>query len=110
MSIGRLLTQTATITDTPKGAADAEGNWTPGAGTSTTSPCRLQDGESTEIFEGTDRIVADALLFLPAGAAITGRSEVTVDAKRYQVVGRPAELRTPRGLHHIEVHLRRIDG
>lgn len=110
MSIGRLLTQTATITGTAKGAADAEGNWTPGAGTTTTWPCRLQDGESTELFEGADRIVADALLFLPAGAPITGRSEVTVDGKPYQVVGRPAELRTPRGVHHLEVHLRRVDG
>ena len=112
MSIARMLTQTATITDTPKGSTDAEGNWVPGPGPPATStePCRLQHGTSEEVFVGADRIIADALLFLGPATAITGRSEVTVDGKRYQVVGRPAELRTPRGVHHLEVHLRRVDG
>ena len=110
MSFARMLTQTATITDTPKGTADDEGNWVPGAAETSTQPCRLQDGVSEEVFVGADRIIADALLFLGPNAAITGRSEVTVDAKRYQVVGRPAEMRTPLGIHHLEVKLRRVDG
>ncbi len=109
MSIARLLTQTATVTRTPSSTADSEGNWAPGTQTATTYACRLQDGESIETFEGANRIVADALLFLPASASINGRDEVTVDAKRYQVVGRPAEMRTPRGIHHIEARLQRVD-
>ena len=108
MSLSRMLTQTATITDTPKGTTDDEGNWVPGAAATSTEPCRLQDGTSLEVFEGTNSIIADGLLFLGPAAAITGRSEVTVDGKRYQVVGRPAEMRTPRGVHHLEVKLRRV--
>ncbi len=61
------------------------------------------------MFEGADRIIANARLFLGPESSITGRSEVTVESKRYQVVGKPAEMRTPRGVHHIEANLRRAD-
>ena len=109
MSITRLLTQTATISDTPTTTSDAEGNWTPGTAVVSTEPCRLEDGQSIEVFDGANRITGDARLFLGPGAVITGRSEVTVAAKRYAVVGQPAEQVSPRGIHHIEALLRRVD-
>ncbi len=104
-----MLTQTATIDNTPSTAADNEGNWVPGTPATTIEPCRLEYGSSVEVFAGADRIIADALVFLGPTSSITGRSEVTVDSNRYQVVGQPIEMRTPLGVHHIEATLRRVD-
>lgn len=104
-----MLTQTATISDTPATTSDAEGNWTPGTPVTSTEPCRLEDSQSIEVFDGANRIIADARLFLGPDASITGRSEVTVDAKPFVVVGKPTEQRTPRGVHHVEALLRRAD-
>jgi len=100
-----MLTQTATITRTPSTTVDAEGDWTSGTQTASTSPCRLEAGRSVEVFDGAERLVADALIFLPATADITSHDEVTVGGRRYQVVGQPAEMRSPAGVHHIEANL-----
>lgn len=105
-----MLTQTATVTRTPSTTADSEGNSVPGVQVITNYPACLQDGGAFETFEGANRIVADALVFLPGTADINGRDEVTVSGERYQVVGQPSEMRTPRGIHHVEAFLVRADG
>lgn len=119
MSYARLLTQTATITNTAAVAsADSEGNWIPGAQTTTTEPCRLERGhggrqskaDTDESFDqGADRLSSTWLLFLGPTSAVTGRSLVTVAGKRFEVEGEPNQLSTPRGPHHIEAFLSSIE-
>lgn len=116
MSIGRLLTQVATITrvrPTTAGSTDAEGNWLPGTPSTSSYPCRLERGhggrqsrtDTSEDYEGAERMSSTWLLFLPATADITGRDLVTVEGREFDVDGEPVVLRTPRGAHHIEAFL-----
>ncbi|MFN2537965.1 MAG: hypothetical protein ABR549_07395 [Mycobacteriales bacterium] len=110
MSLRSLLTQTATVRSAASGtAADAEGNWTPGALATATYPALLQQTETIETFEGRDRLTSTHLLFLEATAVISGRDLVDIGGRHYEVVGQPAVLRTPRGAHHIEARLRDLD-
>lgn len=117
MSIGRLLTQTATITRVRPATApdsDSDGNWLPGTPTTASYPCRLERGhggrqsraDTSESYdEGAERMSSAWLLFLPSTADITGRDLVTVEGRKFEVDGEPTVLRTPRGPHHIEAFL-----
>lgn len=111
MSFDRMLTQTATIVHHAPAGSDAEGNPTFATATTTTYPALLQQRDSVELVDGELRTITNLFLFLPAAAAgETFTDEVLLDGLRYQVVGQPDVLRTPRGVHHVETRLRRIAG
>jgi hypothetical protein len=54
--------------------------------------------------------VYDSVLFLAADATITGADRVEWQGGTYEVAGPPNQAWTPRGEHHLEVPLRRVDG
>lgn len=108
MSLTTLLTQTVTVTRRQFDALDAYGNPTSGTETTAVWPARLEQLSSDELVHDRDTIVADWRMFLPAAAAIGPFDAVESDGRTFEVWGDPAEQRSPRGVHHLEVKLRRV--
>ncbi len=104
MSLTSQFTQTAVVTHTAPGATDAEGNWSPGTQTTVSCPCRLEQLEASR-----GRGASIWRLFLLPDIAIGPTDRVVVDGESFEVDGRPDVLATPRGPHHIEARLRRVD-
>lgn len=50
------------------------------------------------------------ILFLPSGTDIEAHDRVEIDGQLYEVDGVPQSAWSPRGEHHIEANLRRVDG
>lgn len=50
------------------------------------------------------------ILFLPSGTDIEAHDRVEIDGQLYDVDGEPRAAWSPRGEHHIEANLRRVDG
>lgn len=111
MSFDGLLTQTVALLE-PAADTDDDGNpvddW--GSATSTDSKGLLQQTSAIEVTLGRDTVISDWLLFLPADAAVDAVARVVVDGSTFEVVGRPDLVRTPRGVHHVEVRLRLVEG
>lgn len=108
VSIEALMTQPVTVVHRATGTPDGEGNPEPGATTSTDYLGCIQQIDSVEVLEGERLTSTNLLLFLPTSAAITAEDELTSGSDRYRVVGYPNVVRTPRGPHHIEAHLRLV--
>lgn len=108
MSLTGLLAETATIYEPAFDAIDAYGNPQPGTETSATWPARLEQLSSDELVRDRDTVVADWRMFLPAGATVSQFARVESAGRRFDVWGDPIEQRTPRGIHHLEVKLRRV--
>lgn len=108
MSIERLLTQTVTIVRRSFDAVDQYGSPQPGSTTSAVWPARLESLTSTETIRDRDVVVADWRVFLPAAAQIGPFDQVVESDRTFEVWGDPIERRAPRGVHHLEVRLRRI--
>jgi len=108
VSLQSLLTQIATIYHPQFNALDSYGNPQPGTETSDIWPARFEQLSSDEFVRDRDTVVADWRVFLPAEAAVTPFSRVEVDGKTFEVWGDPIEQRAPRGIHHLEVRLRRV--
>jgi head-tail adaptor len=58
----------------------------------------------------TTAVITDSVLFLPPETDITERDRVEVDGRTYAIDGVPVKARTPRGVHHLEVKLRAVEG
>ncbi len=108
MSLNGLLAEQATIYHPEFDAVDAYGNPQPGTETSETWPARLEQLSSDEIVRDRDTVVADWRMFLPAAATVSQFSRVESAGRTFEVWGDPIEQRTPRGIHHVEVKLRRV--
>lgn len=108
MSLASLLTQTATIIRPSFDAVDAYGNPQPGTTTSTDYPARLEGLSSDELVRDRDTIVADWRMFLPPDADVSPFDRIESDGKTFEVWGDPIEQRAPRGIHHLELRLRRV--
>lgn len=106
MSLRTMLTETATVIHPEFDALDAYGTPQPGTETSVEWPARLEQLSSTELVRDRDTVVADWRMFLPAAATIGPFDRVESAGRRFEVWGDPIEQRTPRGAHHLEVHLR----
>ena len=55
-----------------------------------------------------DTVVADWRVFLPSDATISPFDRIEADGKTFEVWGDPVEQRSPRGVHHLEVRLKRV--
>jgi len=79
--------------------------------TTTSAKGWLSITSTTELAEdGREAQVTRTVLSLPAGTAIAGADRVTIDGATYEVDGNPITAYTPRGAHHIEANLRRVEG
>lgn len=111
MSLDTLLRQDIQII-TPATGTDDYGNttfdWV--NATSVTVKGWIQQATSTEVSVGRDTVVADHTLFLHATAVITAYARVWHDGRTFEVVGLPDVMDRPAAGHHLEVHLRSIDG
>lgn len=108
MSIDQLLTQTATVHRRAYDAVDEYGDPQPGTVASVAYPARLEALSSTEVVRDRDVVVADWRAYLPATAVVGPFDQVEEDGKVFEVWGDPIERRAPRGVHHLELRLRRI--
>lgn len=105
MSLAGLLSETVTViryADT----TDAYGNTVAGAETRTTYRARLEQLRTEELVRDRDTVIVDWRAFFPAGADITPYDRLEARGNLFEVVGLPASLHSPRGPHHLEVHLR----
>lgn len=107
MSVRRLLTQTVTVRR-PDQTTDAEGNVT-STWAATTHNGRVEPASTFEVAD--DRVVTTSewRLFLPPDVDVSSDDQVDADGQRFDVVGRAAVMRTPRGPHHVEVRLRIVE-
>jgi hypothetical protein len=103
-----MLTEQATVYHPTFDAVDAYGNPQPGTETSDAYPARLEQLSSDELVRDRDTVVADWRIFLPAAAAIGPFDRVESGGRTFEVWGDPIEQRAPRGVHHLEVRLRRV--
>jgi hypothetical protein len=108
VSLQSLLAESATIYHPQFDAVDAYGNPQPGIETSEVYPVRLEQLSTDELVRDRDTVVADWRMFLPAGAEIGPFDRVESDGRTFEVWGDPIEQRTPRGVHHQEIKLRRV--
>ena len=115
MSLATLLTDPVTL-QTRATATDSRGDtystWTAGATVSgRLTPASTVGAGSSERLAGQDQIVVDWLLLLPAGTPL-GPYDRVVDAagRRWDVVGAPVHASSPRGPHHVEAHVRWVEG
>lgn len=108
MSLTGLLTETATVYEPAYDAIDAYGDIQPGTETATNYPARLEALSSDELIRNQDTIVADWRMFLPPHVTLSPFARVEADGKRFTVWGDPIERRAPRGIHHVEVALKRV--
>lgn len=85
---------------------DEYGNTVTGAESRTSVAGRLEQLRTDEIIRDRDTVITDWRAFLPAGTDITPYDRLAARGNLFEVVGLPNEHHTPRGPHHIEVHLR----
>jgi head-tail adaptor len=107
MTLSGLLSETVTViryTD----ATDAYGNTEPGAETRVAYPARLEQLRTDEIVRDRDTVITDWRAFLPADADVTAYDRIQARGHLFEVVGLPASQHSPRGAHHLEVHLRYV--
>lgn len=57
-----------------------------------------------------DAVTTSLVAFFEPGTPIDAYKRVVVDGDVYQVDGAPDLASTPRGVHHLEVHLDRVAG
>lgn len=110
MSLENLLTQTVTLEPYVAGEDDRYGNPTEGYGPGVEEPCRLEQTGGTEVTDGRDALVSDWQLFLLPDTTASGRSRATVEGRVFEVIGPPAEARTPRRVSHVVARLRHVEG
>jgi hypothetical protein len=108
MSLTGMLTETVTVYSPSFDAMDAYGNPQPGTETSADYPARLEALTSDELLRDRDTIVADWRVFLPPAAVVSPFARIEADGKSFEVHGDPIEQRAPRGIHHIELRLKRV--
>jgi hypothetical protein len=104
MSYKLLLPQTATVSTITDGALTTDRNWTR-TETTTSVACRLEQLDTSEPDQRGVGVVAHWRIFLPAGTAVTAADEVTVEGRRFQVVGTPDRVYAARAEHHVEATL-----
>lgn len=111
MSFAALLGQEVTIVRAAASVDrynDVSADWS--SATRTVVHGRLQQTDTVEVAVGRDTVIADWVLFLPAGTDVLPSDRVEVDGATFEVVGLPNVAHTPRGPHHVEARLRSITG
>lgn len=111
MSLAALLVRPVTIVH-PVVAEDRNGarqvSWS--GATTTTSRGWLSQVDASEDIVHRDGELTRWVLFLPAGTDITAQDRVTIDGATFEVDAPPHPAWSPRGEHHLEVQLRRMEG
>jgi head-tail adaptor len=105
MSLAGLLSETAVVVryaDT----TDTYGNTVPGVETRVSYRARLEQLSADEIVRDRDTVITDWRAFFPPSADITAYDRIEARGHLFEVVGLPNQHQTPRGPHHLEVHLR----
>jgi head-tail adaptor len=105
VSLAGLLSESAEVVRYAA-TTDVYGNTQPGAETRVTYRARLEQLAAEEITRDRDTVICDWRGFFPATADITAYDRVAARGHLFEVVGLPNQHQTPRGPHHLEVHLR----
>lgn len=104
-----MLTDEITVTRRIDGAVDRLGNATDSFTDPETVNARIEQIGSLEIAVGEDVIVANYRVFLMPAVALGPLDRIEdVSGRKFEVVGQPDLLSTPRGPHHIEANLRTV--
>lgn len=112
MSFAGLLFQDVTVLTAGTATnryGDAEKSW--GSATSqTVKGWVARRGGSEDRDGGREAEIADWVLYLHPEVTVDGRARVVWGGLTFEVDGPPVPAYTPRGLHHFELDLRRVDG
>lgn len=108
MSLQSLLSDTVTVVSISYDTPDAYGNPQPAEASRVTVRGRLEALSSDELVRDRDTIVADWRLFLPPDVTVGPFDQIEADGRTFDVWGDPIEQHAPRGLHHLEIRLRRV--
>ncbi|MDF1596948.1 MAG: hypothetical protein P1T08_12790 [Acidimicrobiia bacterium] len=118
MSLTFLATETVTVVTVGQIGTDRYNNPTIGETGRVDYYGWLEQQSGQETVENRDLQVGDWLCVLhrrvdgatfDMDVAMTGRDRVEARNLTFQIIGPPAVARSPRGQHHIELHLRQLD-
>lgn len=110
MSLATLPGVAAVVSTYAAGSANSHGVPTPSWTDQAPVWGHLSQGSTSEVTDGYQATIADWLLVLPAGTAITAQDRVKADGKTFEVVGEPWRVTGRQGEHHVEVHVRTVNG
>jgi hypothetical protein len=110
VSLDRLLTQPVSVISAGAPTTDPYGNEIPSDGTATTYFGRLEQTAATEVTRDRDAVTSDWVLYLPPHATVSAYDHVVARGSRFEVLGSPDVLQTPRGAHHLAVRLQYLEG
>jgi hypothetical protein len=105
-----LLNRTATITHRGDQTVGADGRPQPGATTTTTSRCRLEQTAASEVTVGQSTYVTNWRIYFPAGVPLDGGDALTIDGRHFELVGQPWEVDGASTVHHIEARATEVVG
>ena len=109
--IGRFWVHDVTIARPAVGAdryGDPTPDWAGAARTSTRGWLARQT--TNEIRDGREEVVSEWLLSLPADTDVAGGDRIEAQGHTFEIVGDPEQAPTPRGPHHIVLHLQSVHG
>lgn len=111
MSLASLLTETLWVIPFAAGAEDEYHNPVGAFGAAVQVKGRLEQSRSDEETVDRDTPISDWILYLHPDAQVSALDRIQdADGRMFEVVGTPAPQRSPRGIHHIEVRLRNVEG
>lgn len=114
MSLARLMDTPVTIIHAgtvPNSYGGTDLDWTDEAVTTADTLCWFNDISSSEVIDGRDALISVFHLYLPADTAIEGIDRVLIAGTLYEVDGPISTAGRPqRGVHHLECHLRLVEG
>jgi head-tail adaptor len=109
--VSALLNTTVTRLRAPL-ASDAYGNKVPdwAAADRLDLPARVQQASQQEDTRDRDQQTAQFLVFLPAGADVTGSDRLEWAGRTLELAGPPSPVDAYRAAHHVEARAREVLG
>ena len=106
----RLLTDTITIQSMEDGTGDRYGTPVRESVLDTVVKARVEPVDSTELVGRETSVNLARAFFNDPGVAVRSRDQVVWQGDTFEIEGIPAVLKTPRGVHHVELTMRKVVG
>lgn len=110
MSLDALMTQTVEVFRTEVVDEDGTGDPIEDLVSQGTLKAYVEQTRSQELLAGRDTVLADWLFVFPAESDVQSSDVLDWNGGRFEVTGRPAAPQSPRGVHHLEVLARSVEG
>lgn len=111
VSLAGLMTRTLTVTNRTQSGTTGRTNvpgWVDAA--SFDVQCYFEQNKAIEDVTGRQTQIVDGFAVVGPGVRISPSARVQVDGVVYEVIGKPNQVHTPSGEHHVEVMLENVEG